>query len=113
MKAEVETLKFRKLRHRVTIQQFVQGSDDGIGGTVDTWQDVDTIWARIEPLNSRDTLISQQLQLDATHQVEIRYRGNINSKMRLIHRGRILDNISIKDNDELNKVIHLLCREVR
>jgi SPP1 family predicted phage head-tail adaptor len=106
-------MKSGRLRHRVTIQQFVQGSDDIIGGTIDTWEDITTIWAKVTPLSSKDVLISQQLKNDATHQVEIRYRSDINAKMRLIYRGRILDNISIRDIDELRKEIRLLCCEVR
>jgi SPP1 family predicted phage head-tail adaptor len=109
----VDDMKSGRIRHRVTIQRFVQSEDDGIGGTVGNWKDIATIWAKVTPLSSKDVLISQQLKNNATHEVEIRYRIDINAKMRLLYRGRVLDNISIRDIDELRKEIRLLCREVR
>lgn len=102
-----------RLRHRVTIQQLVQGVEDGIGGTIDVWQDIGTVWAKVTPLNSREALIAQQLKHDATHQVDLRFRNDIDATMRLVYRGRILNNISIRNRDELNKQIRLLCREVK
>lgn len=101
-----------RLRHRVTIQEFVKLSEDGIGGSINEWINVATVWARVIPLNGRELVIAQQIMPETTHRVEMRYKGGLNSKMRLLHRGRVLDNISIKNIDELNKEIHLLCREV-
>ncbi|WP_434565155.1 phage head closure protein [Thermoanaerobacterium thermosaccharolyticum] len=100
-----------KLRHRATIQQLVN-IDDGAGGSIETWQDIVTVWAAIEPLRGNERYTAQQVQSTLSHKVTIRYREGIKSQMRLTYKGRIFDIVSAIDIKELHQWLELLCSEV-
>ncbi len=100
-----------KLRHRVTIQQLVN-TDDGAGGSIETWQNVATVWAAIEPLRGNERYAAQQVQSTLTHKVTIRYREGIKPQMRLTYKGRIFDIESVIDIEERHHWLELFCSEV-
>lgn len=100
-----------KLRHRATIQQLVS-TDDGAGGSIETWQNVATVWAAIEPLRGNERYTAQQVQSTLTHKVTIRYREGIKPQMRLTYKGRIFDIESVIDIEERHRWLELLCSEV-
>ncbi|WP_434632010.1 phage head closure protein [Thermoanaerobacterium thermosaccharolyticum] len=100
-----------KLRHRATIQQLVN-IDDGAGGSIETWQDIVTVWAAIEPLRGNERYTAQQVQSTLSRKVTIRYREGIKSQMRLTYKGRIFDIVSAIDIKELHQWLELLCSEV-
>ncbi|MDQ0417920.1 SPP1 family predicted phage head-tail adaptor [Croceifilum oryzae] len=94
------------------IQRLVLGEDDGIGGTIRSWEDVGTVWARVTPLSGSEMATAQQIQPSTTHRVEMRYRNNIHSSMRLLFQGRKLEILSVQNIEECKKELHLLCKEV-
>lgn len=100
-----------KLRHRATIQQLVN-TDDGAGGSIETWQNVATVWAAIEPLRGNERYTAQQVQSTLTHKVTIRYREGIKPQMRLTYKGRIFDIESVIDIEERHRWLELFCSEV-
>ena len=100
-----------KLRHRVTIQQLIRG-DDGYGGTIETWQDVATVWAVIEPLRGNERYTAQQVQSELTHKVTIRYRAGIKPQMRLLYKGKTFEIEAVIDVEERHQWLELLCSEV-
>ena len=99
------------LRHRATIQQLVN-IDDGAGGSIETWENVATVWAAIEPLRGNERYTAQQVQSTLTHKVTIRYREGIKPQMRLTYEGRIFDIESVIDIEERHRWLELLCSEV-
>lgn len=98
------------LRHRVRIQQLVQ-TGDGMGGIMETWQDVAVVWAAVEPLQGRELFEAQQVRAELSHRVRLRYRPDIAPKMRLIHKGRVFHIESVINRDERNRELVLLCAE--
>lgn len=100
-----------KLRHRVTLQELVK-TDDGYGGIVETWQDVATVWAAIEPLRGNERYTAQQVQSELTHKVTIRYRAGIKPQMRILYGNRVFDIEAVIDVDERHRWLELLCSEV-
>jgi len=100
-----------KLRHRVTIQQLV-ATDDGYGGITETWQDVATVWAAVEPLRGTERYRAQQVQAELSHKVTIRYRPGIKPDMRLKYGDRILEIEAVIDVEERHRWLELLCSEV-
>ncbi|SDY23100.1 phage head closure protein [Thermoactinomyces sp. DSM 45892] len=105
-------MKSGRLRHRVTIQRLIQGQEDGLGGTTQRWEGITSVWARVTPLNGNEMAIAQQIQPSTTHRVEMRYRKGVTSHMRLLFQGRRLEILSVQNIEELQKEIHLLCKEV-
>lgn len=100
-----------KLRHRVTIQELVR-ADDGYGGITETWQDVATVWAAVEPLRGSERYRAQQVQSELAYKVTMRYRAGIKPQMRLVYGGRVLEIEAVIDVEELHRWLELLCSEV-
>lgn len=99
------------LRHRITLQQKVETRDE-FGGVTETWQDVATIHAAIEPLKGREFFAAQQVQADTTGRIRIRYREGVVPAMRAKFGARVYDLQSVINVDERNRELHLLVREV-
>jgi len=100
-----------KLRHRVDIEQ-PSSERDAQGGSVDTWQLVRSVWAKVEPLSGREFWAAQEQNSQVTHRVTVRYQDGISTKMRLHFRGRVLHIDSIIDLLEAQDQMQLLCVEV-
>lgn len=100
-----------KLRHRITLQQVTR-TPDGIGGYTETWTDVATVWAAVEPLRGRELFDAEQVQSEITHRVRIRYRSGVDSSMRVRFGARLFRIQSVIDVDERHREIQLMCQEV-
>jgi len=100
-----------KLRHRITLQEIIK-TDDGYGGIVETWKDIATVWAAIEPLKGTERYQAQQVQSELTHKVTIRYRAGIKPQMRILYGNRVFDIEAVIDVDERHRWLELLCSEV-
>lgn len=106
-------MKIDDLRHRITFQKPVEMPDGYKGHTVN-WQDMVTVWASVEPLSiiaTREYFDSQQIKADIMHKVKIRYREDVTLKMRIKHRGRVLEIKSIIDLNERRETLEILCKE--
>lgn len=104
-------MRIGQLDKRVTIQETVRVPDGG-GGYTETWKDVATVWASLQPLSGREVIQSGQLQAQVPHRVRIRYRPGITAANRLTFKGRTLEIISVANIDERNVELELLCQEV-
>lgn len=108
-------MKFRQLKHRVTIQKS-NLTGDGMGGGTHTWSDVATTWGNVTTSSPSNTLnveewTSDQFRTTRYYMVILRYCDGITTDMRLLHRNRVLDILSIIDINERNLEIRLYCRE--
>ncbi len=74
------------LDQRVTIQARTPGQD-GRGQALDTWVDVATVWARVQPRRGRDFFAAAQDQATFDCTVWLRYRSDITAAHRLLWRG--------------------------
>lgn len=77
-----------KLRHRVEIQNPVEVQDQDTGAMEVTWVTIATVWAAIEPVSAREFVASESETSKVVARVTIRYRKNIDAKMRLYHRAK-------------------------
>lgn len=77
------------LRHRIQIQSPVETQDQDTGAiTVESWVTVATVWAAIEPLSAREFITSQTEKSQVVARITIRYRNDIDPKMRIYHPGK-------------------------
>lgn len=98
------------LRHSVVIQERTLTAD-AYGGRTEAWATFATVWANVEPLSSSEQWRAQQVQSSVSHKVTIRYLAGIDSKMRVKHGTRYLHIGSIRNVDERNIELELLCTE--
>lgn len=78
-------LQAGKLRHRVVIQYPVETQNQDTGAIDIVWTNLATVWASIEPLSAREFIAAQSEASRITTRIIIRYRSDVNSKMRLYH----------------------------
>lgn len=98
-------------RHRVTIQELVTGQDEA-GQPVDTWNDVATVWAAVEPLRGREYFAAAQVQAEVTTSIRIRYRKGIRPDMRVLYDGRLYNINAVIDPQERHRELQLMCKEL-
>jgi len=98
------------LKNRVTLQKLTKSQND-YGEYVQTWQDVATVWASIEPLRGREYLEASAKNAEITHRIRIRYRDNLDAGMRIKFGSRTFNIESVIDVLEKHKEIELMCKE--
>jgi len=96
---------------RITIQRRSSATPNGFGQASQTWADVLSCWARIEPLSGRELELAQATHAEVTHLVEILYRPGITAAMRAVYQGRVLNVLSVIDPDTAHITLELLCSE--
>ena len=75
-----------------------------------SWSEFTTVWAKVEGVSAREYLAAGQMDVSITHRVRMRFLEGLNNKMRIIHRGRTLEIVSILEHD--NRSVHeLICQE--
>jgi SPP1 family predicted phage head-tail adaptor len=86
------------LTHRLRIQTRAN-VDDGAGGSVVTFADVGTIWARVMTQNGREFTEQKKITPELTHLVRARYRAGVLPDMRLVWGNRVFDILGAYDPD--------------
>src|SRR5262245_4655165 len=76
------------LRERVELQ-ILTTSRDSIGGLVESWSALVTVWARVAPMSAGEQFRRQQMQASAQWRVTIRYRADVTTKMRVVWGSRV------------------------
>lgn len=79
-----------KLRHYVTFQTRSLtriGADQSTAWDGTTFQD----WIALKPLSGRELIAGAAVQNEATHLVQMRYRADVNAKMRIVFGARIFN----------------------
>lgn len=71
---------------RITLQQ-PSAAVDGLGQRVETWSDVVSTWARVQPLRGREFFAAGQIQSEAAVKFTIRHRAGVTGAMRVLWRG--------------------------
>lgn len=95
-----------KMSHRIAIQSPAQVSD-GAGGYTEEWATVATVWASIEPNNSRERFISMQTETHTTHVIMCRYNPVITTAKRALFGSRVFDIVEVLNIEEANRLIKM------
>lgn len=104
-----------RLRHRITIQYHGTISRDAAGQEVITWVDLATVWANVQASQgAREVFVSRadQEQATSTHVVRMRYRGDVDVKMRILWNNLVLDIENVLDADGRTRETICICRAV-
>lgn len=64
-----------RLDQRITLQRKARVSD-GMGGYVETWSDLGTVWAEVRPLSSREIWNAMQVSTQTRFRARLRFRGD-------------------------------------
>lgn len=99
-------------RHRVTIQQKTISRDNPERIAVESWVDVATIWAAVEPLRGREFFQAQAINAEVTTLIRIRYRSGVLASMRILFDGVQYNILSVIDVNSQHRELHLMCKEL-
>lgn len=99
------------LRQRITIEQRTLGASSETGEPLRVWTTFTTAWASVSPMSAKELFFAEAVTPEATHLITMRYQAGVTSAMRVKHRGRYLNIVSIRNIDERRREIELLCKE--
>ena len=83
-------------------------ADDGAGGHVESWAEVATVFAKLEPQRADVRFGGDQFIESVTHRVTLRFREAVGSGMRFRWGERLFDILTVHDPDETGR--YLVCR---
>jgi SPP1 family predicted phage head-tail adaptor len=102
-------------RHRITFQQYNENATNENGFPLEEsqrWQDVKTVWAMIKTLQGREYYEAATTQNENTIRFVVRYTTGINPDMRIKYRERTFEIMSVINDDEMNKTLTIIAKEV-
>lgn len=90
----------KKYNRRITIEHFTTVGVDGEGIVTKGWAPLITVWAFRKPLTSRWREYFQAAGENAEKmlQYEIRYREGIESDMRIVEKGKVMEVKAVLDD---------------
>jgi SPP1 family predicted phage head-tail adaptor len=98
------------LRHLVTIQQLPADPDtNDAGQPVINWTDVATVPASVSPLSGRELFAAQQVNVEATTEIRIRYLEGVDTRMRITFEGLHYNILQILDPDFRHIELRMTC----
>lgn len=81
---------------------------DGLGGHAESWSEIATVFARVEPVAASARFGAGQTLEQTTHRITLRHRADLYSGMRFRRGERIFAILTVNDPDETGR--YLVCR---
>lgn len=106
-------LRSGHLRHELTIETLSNPSTtlDSRGQPTRTWNRLATVRAMVEPLRGQEALLARQLYATASHKLTFRYQPNVTTQARATHRGRVFNFHDVRNVEERDRVLEVICTE--
>ncbi len=98
------------LRHSIRVQSLVETVDAG-GGRTRAWVDYFLTHAAITPMSGRELRAGGQMQAPMTHRLTLRWAPGLTAKMRVLFGTRVFNVRAVRNLDERNRWVELLCEE--
>jgi SPP1 family predicted phage head-tail adaptor len=95
------------LRTELSLQAQDNGAD-GMGGLIEGWTEIATVFGQIEPRAQASGFGAGQTLETLTHRITIRHRPGVESGMRLVRQARSFEILTVHDPDETGR--YLVCR---
>ena len=104
-----------QLNHRVRIQRPATVMD-AVGAPTQTWVDVATVWADIQPLSGREARIADRIASEVSHQITVRYQPIFAdprsvAQLRVLFKGRVFSLHGALNEEEADVAVTLLASE--
>jgi SPP1 family predicted phage head-tail adaptor len=92
-----------RLRARISLQELSL-TDDGGGGSVETWEEVVEVWANVKPLSGREQITADKEASTTLYRIKIRSR-DISSAWRVVWGSKILNIREILEGDSSERYL--------
>lgn len=98
------------MRYRIDIQELTE-TLDSYGQAIKSWSNLETnLPAKYEPFAGQETIRGDQVEAGVKAVFTIRYRNDLNSKMRVIFDGETYGIVHVKRVEGGKRYIELHCR---
>ena len=101
-----------RLRTELSLQAATRVSD-GQGGFTETWEEIASVFALLEPVESQPVFGADQPLETATHRITLRARADVARGMRFAKGARGFHVLSVLDPDESGRFLVCRTEEVR
>lgn len=102
-----------KLNKRIEIQREIITGRSENGAGIRKWEKHKEVWAKINPISSREPAAAGIEFNEIFHQIKIRYLVGINSKMRIKYNDRFFEIAGIRNLNESDRMLIMNCREIK
>ncbi len=86
-----------RLDRRIIIEQNTNTSPNTHGDVVPSWSTLATVWAEIKPIRVNERFQGQQELAQAEYKIYIRYRTDLDPKMRIQYNSEYYDILGIME----------------
>lgn len=94
----------QELNRKITLQALTPGGVDSNGDTLPAaWADFITVFAKVEPLVGREFFAAAAVQAEDTTKFTMRWRGDLDSTMRIVFDGKLYNITSIQNIRSANR----------
>lgn len=104
-------MKIGKLRYPVNIEHKVVTIDPVYGTDIVSWELLAQVWANAAGVSGREYLSSTIENASTTFKMTMRYRGDIDTSMRIVH-GEVVYQIKAILPDERQTFMIVMCELV-
>lgn len=104
-------LSARALDRRITLRTMTRTPDGG-GGYTETPTVIDTVWARVRPLEGTERLQAMETGMTQPHEFTIRYRDDVDGATDVLYDGDRYDVKSAIDTEARHREIVILADKV-
>lgn len=98
------------LRNPVVIQQY-SDTPDSYGSGTRSWSTYKSCWAAMWPQKGDEQVLDGQMVSVARYIFRIRYISGITTAMRILYNSRVFEILNVRNKDERNRTMDLLCKE--
>ncbi len=102
-----------RLQHQVVLRRRA-APQDALGQGANTWVDVATVWAAIEPLRGREFFAAGQLQAAVETRITLRWRDGVRAEDCCIWwpaRAKLYAITAVIEPNAAGRVLELMCVE--
>jgi SPP1 family predicted phage head-tail adaptor len=105
-------MEIGRLNQRVQIQAYKETQQLGSAFTNKEWTTIKTVWCLMEPVKGLVQIDTAQVDKGVTAKVIMRYQPYITTEHWLYMQGRRFRIRTVRNLDEVNRFLELLCEEV-
>ena len=100
-----------KLFHEVTIEQR-NDSRNAYGESIASWATCSSPYAEVRDLSGNELVQASQINSKITTRITVRYDSGIRATMRVVHKSRNYNIISVQNELERDEKMILLCQRL-
>lgn len=100
-----------KFNKRITFKKEINTTDDE-GYNVTQLVDVKTVWCMIKTMTGKEFVEANTTQNEVTSRFVIRYTSDLSPDMLIDFKGRSFSILSIINDDEMNKTLTVIGKEL-